>query len=442
MTWTNYLLRSALTFTVVLLSSVCFGQEEAAVVQEGSAYVARLEKILPVSKGGTLTVDTELGPISVKAWDRDDVQVIIEKRADVFTEAEASALIEDYQIFVQTENGSVNIEAQSKSGRSLNSLRIIHRFSVPVVYNVDLKTEAGKISVSDLEGNVKALTSGGAIHVGQITNGSVDITTAGGGLGIAGIQNGNGTGKTSGGGIKVGDVTGNLSVNTSGGRITLGKIGGTLSAETAGGSIKIAQTGIEAVALTSGGSIKIGKADGSVKVRTAGGSISIGPSEGLVKASTAGGSINIASSGGDVEATTSGGNIKVNGSAGSLKANTRGGNIHIRGARGAIEAVTSGGGIDAELVESGESVDTHCNLETRGGNITIRLPENLSATLDAELEIRRKVSRDYQIYSDFPLKIDGAGSRLITATGKINGGGDLIKLNTTNGDIRIRKLEK
>jgi hypothetical protein len=58
------------------------------------------------------------------------------------------------------------------------------------------------------------------------------------------------------------------------------------------------------------------------------------------------------------------------------------------------------------------------------------------------LEIRRKVSRDYQIYSDFPLKIDGAGSRLITATGKINGGGDLIKLNTTNGDIRIRKLEK
>ena len=442
MTWINCLLGSALAFTVVLPSSVCFGQEEAAVVQEGSAYVARFEKILPVSKGGTLTVDTELGPITVESWDRADVQVIIEKRADVFTESEARALIDDYQIFVQSENGSVNIEAQSKSGRSLNSLRIIHRFSVPGVYNVDLTTEAGKISVSDLEGNVKSRTSGGAIHVGKITNGSVDIRTAGGGLRIAGIQNGNGTGQTAGGGIKVGDVTGDLSVKTSGGGITLGTIGGTLSAETAGGRIKIAQTGMEAVAHTSGGSIKIGKADGSVEVKTAGGRISIGPSKGHVTATTAGGSISIASSEGNVEATTSGGSIKVNGSAGSLKANTSGGNIRIRGARGAIEAVTSGGGIDAELVESTKSVDTHCNLETRGGNITIHLPENLSATIDAELEIRRKVSRDYQIYSDFPLKIDGSGSRLITATGKINGGGDRIKLNTTNGDIRIRKLDK
>ena len=51
---------------------------------------------------------------------------------------------------------------------------------------------------------------------------------------------------------------------------------------------------------------------------------------------------------------------------------------------------------------------------------------------------RERPRRKYRITSDFPLDID-SGSRRITAQGKLNGGGDLIRLRTTNGDIEIRK---
>jgi len=118
---------------------------------------------------------------------------------------------------------------------------------------------------------------------------------------------------------------------------------------------------------------------------------------------------------------------------------TLGGNIHIRNARGAIEAQISGGGIDAQLIKHKGKRDTRCKLQSLGGNITIHLPEDLPANIEAELEIRREVSREYQIYTDFPIEISGTGTRIITASGKINGGGDPIHLNTINREIRIKK---
>ena len=48
---------------------------------------------------------------------------------------------------------------------------------------------------------------------------------------------------------------------------------------------------------------------------------------------------------------------------------------------------------------------------------------------------------DYQIHSDFPLSIKDEDRNSITAKGDINGGGDSIQLNTTDGDIYIKKLK-
>ena len=61
--------------------------------------------------------------------------------------------------------------------------------------------------------------------------------------------------------------------------------------------------------------------------------------------------------------------------------------------------------------------------------------------VSAGLKISWRADRDYQIYSDFPLSIEGEGSDRITAKGEINGGGDIIDIRTTNGDIYIKKLK-
>lgn len=248
------------------------------------------------------------------AWDRDEVRILVEKWADVLTEAEARAAFADLQVFIQPSGKDVSVRADSKSDRRFKSLDLKVRLTVPRPYHANVSTAGGGIAVGNLEGNVTA--------------------------------------------------------------------------------------------------------------KTAGGSIKIGPSEGEIVASTAGGS------------------IRVEGSGGPVKVETSGGSIRIAAARGYIEAATSGGSIDAELIVSDKATDTHCTLETSGGDVTIRLPAGLAATVSADLTIKRRVSRDYRIYFDFPLTIKGEGTDRITAQGEINGGGGLIRLTTVNGDIHIKKLEK
>ena len=417
-------------------------REKGEFGRENGAHVERIDREIKAGKGGTLTLATDRGGITVDVWDRDVVRVVVLKKAEVFTEGEAKAIFEDFELQIDREGKDVRVRARSLSDRRMRSMKVTFALTVPSVYHVDLRTEGGSIKVGDLEGNVKARTAGGSIEVGHIRNGSVDIQTSGGGLTILGIQNGDGKARTSGGSIRVGRVSGNLDVSTSGGKISIEYAGGEVKAETAGGGITVGESGRDLLAKTAGGSIKVGKAGGEVDVSTAGGSIKIGPSTGKVRARTAGGSIKTEQSQAEVDAETSGGSIRVEGSGGPVKVPTAGGSIRVVGARGYIEAETAGGSIDAELVVSDRDIDTHCRLETAGGDITLRLPGDLAATVDARLEISKRAKEDYRIYSGFPLTIEGQGTDRITAHGEINGGGDPISLSTRDGDIRIQKLEK
>jgi DUF4097 and DUF4098 domain-containing protein YvlB len=160
-----------------------------------------------------------------------------------------------------------------------------------------------------------------------------------------------------------------------------------------------------------------------------------------VKAETSGGSIKIEGSKGKVDLDTAGGSIYVGSSEGPVIADTAGGNIKILQARGYIEADTAGGSIEAEMIETNNKLDTHVYLDTAGGSITVYLPKTFAASISAELEITRSAKRDYRIYSDFPLTIKGEKSDMVTANGDINGGGDKVTLETTNGDIYIKMLK-
>lgn len=392
--------------------------------QETGGYTERVEKVLKTDRGKTLYAISDLGSIKVDAWDRDEVRVVVEKRADVFTESEAKALFADLQTLIRPENRGVYVRVASQSGRQPRSLNVRIQLTVPNWYHVDLQTGGGGIEIGDLEGDVKAHTSGGGIQVGHIKNGSVDIETSGGGLTIMSVWEGDARVKTSGGGINVGQVSGNLDAQTSGGGITIQSAGKNVSARTAGGGIRVGASG------------------GDLRAETAGGGITIGPTSGEVVAKTAGGGISIGHTHSAVTAETAGGGIRVDGSGGPVRVSTSGGSIKITEAGGYIEATTAGGSIEAELVVADKKVDTHCTLETAGGDITLSLPEGLSATINAELRIERRVGRDYRIYSDFPLVIKGDDPKRIVGFGDLNGGGYPIRLSTVNGDIYIKKLAK
>jgi len=173
---------------------------------------------------------------------------------------------------------------------------------------------------------------------------------------------------------------------------------------------------------------------------TSGGTIRAAWAEGAITADTSGGNIFLAGSDTRVEADTSGGNIEIEASNGPVVADTSGGRIIIRRAVGPIEADTSGGSIDAELFNVSGNGDASVSLHTAGGDITMRIPSDLGASIVAELNLSRRGFGRYQIYTDFPLSIQEEDD-IIIGRGDINGGGDRIRLRTTNSDINIISVE-
>jgi len=161
--------------------------------------------------------------------------------------------------------------------------------------------------------------------------------------------------------------------------------------------------------------------------------------------STAGGDVRVGKVSGSAYLRTAGGDVKLQGASGTVEAKTAGGDIDLKNISGSIEASTAGGNVSAELNPSGKG-ESH--LKTAGGDIRLTLPENAKASIEATIRIRdndgwgsSKRKSKYEVRSDFPATTyDKDGDRdEINAKYLLNGGGEIIILETVNGYIDIKK---
>lgn len=84
-------------------------------------------------------------------------------------------------------------------------------------------------------------------------------------------------------------------------------------------------------------------------------------------------------------------------------------------------------------------VNGNIDLDTSGGDITLRVPSNFQASIRANVDVSRGSRGDYRIYTDFPLTIQDDDGDII-GRGDINGGGDSVSLQTNNSDITIESV--
>lgn len=180
---------------------------------------------------------------------------------------------------------------------------------------------------------------------------------------------------------------------------------------------------------TKGGNIAVADLAGRAKVSTSGGNLSFGEISGTVDAKTSGGNVSVRGSSGNVDVRTSGGNIDLGRIGGTVNVKTSGGNITVEEVNGELQASTSGGQISARMTRQPEGP---CRLETSGGGITLMLADNIRADLDAKTSAGR-------VTSDFDVLVRGE-IRKDRLSGKINGGGPALILDTSAGDIRIKRL--
>ncbi len=182
-------------------------------------------------------------------------------------------------------------------------------------------------------------------------------------------------------------------------------------------------------ATTSGGNMSVRGLDGSVRLETSGGNMSINAVEGDVTLNTSGGNIEAKEVKGSLKGETSGGNVRADNVLGDVNVQTSGGEISLTSIDGSVHAETSGGGIMLKLNGENKGIDVHSS----GGDINIFVNESIAANLEASTSGGR-------VRCELPITVKGDMSDE-ELRGKINGGGNVIRAETSGGDVRIKNLK-
>jgi hypothetical protein len=131
----------------------------------------------------------------------------------------------------------------------------------------------------------------------------------------------------------------------------------------------------------------------------------------------------------DLAMESTNGGIRVQDVQGRLEATTTNGGISLDGVSGDVRGRTTNGGLDVRVARAGWT-GAGLDLRTTNGGIDLRLPDGVSARLEAE-------TVNGGISTDFPITVQGRIGRRIEAD--LGGGGPPIRLSTTNGRVSIRR---
>jgi hypothetical protein len=179
---------------------------------------------------------------------------------------------------------------------------------------------------------------------------------------------------------------------------------------------------------TSGGDIRVGDLDGKAYARTSGGNVELGKITGDVDAGTSGGNVRLKEGLATVKLNTSGGNVSVDRAIGETELDTSGGDITIGSVENTLQASTSGGNVTAGIVGA---LKGDCSLDTSGGNVRAKVSQDAAFNLDASTS-----GGDVKA-EGLTITIEKGGVGRSRLAGKVNGGGPLLKMRSSGGDIIV-----
>lgn len=352
---------------------------------------SELKKEFSSKPGNNLKLDLKTGAsIEIESWDKNTVylQVKFLKNSD-----------ENINVsFEETENG-IEVFSKYKNPKNMDgSIQVT--VQVPRKQDLDISTMGGHVKIDGVDGNIEGSTMGGHLDFANL-KGNINFKTMGGQIDLRDSDL-DGKVKTMGGRVKVTNVTGDIDASSMGGNVIQSNVKGR-SGKSIGKEVNIS---------TMGGEITIDEAPNGAKLKTMGG------------------------------------NIEINKAGQFAEVETMGGNIIIKEIDGWVKAKTMGGDIDikstADLSQSGNDI----TLTSMRGDITLIIPQNASVKLELESAYTKKFRGSKpEIDTPFKLQIEeskewdnsnGSPRKYISASGNFNGGKNLIKIKTINGDIKIK----
>ena len=384
----------------LLVLSPLLKAQETKIYREGAGWTREINGTLPAARNLRIRVD--IGSVRIEGGSQQQgISYSIRNRAHTSSEEDARRQFDLYKISASVKADTAWVVGECHGTDS-------HKFSGEFVIKVPrdlaavIETEGGNVVATGFTGRLDTESGGGSIRLDDL-GGAVNA-------------------ETGGGNIDVGNVGGDVKLQTGGGSIRVASAKGKISAETGGGSVVIV-SGLQGAVLESGGgNIQVQRCDGNVKATTGGGSIDLGDLGGPVEIATGGGSIRLASAKGLVRAETGSGSIELGGVP-------------------SAHAETGSGGIVAKFTSS-SGVRSDSMLQTAVGDITVYLSPSMNISIQASID----VSNGHSIRSDFPeirVSTEGGewGPKSVSAAGALNGGGPVLKIRTSSGNIVLRRAD-
>ncbi|MFC1481462.1 hypothetical protein ACFL6E_04355 [Candidatus Neomarinimicrobiota bacterium] len=348
----------------------------------------REKETFKVKPGQTLDVQMESGgSLTITSWNKEEVEVIFRQRR---------GSLDDYKIDVSETSDGLRITTDTKGFWGDHDGTVDAYVKVPTKFNLDFYSSGGDLKMDGVEGEFDGKTMGGDLDLVRVA-------------GLADL-------KTMGGDITIRDATLDGRVHTMGGDVDIKNVSGTLKSTSMGGDVRYDNTGT-------------------------------GKSSKPIEMSTMGGDIDLANAPHGAEVKTMGGDISIESARKYIVAKTMGGNIEIREIDGKIKATTMGGDVDVRVVGT-DDADRSVDLVSKGGNVVLTVPADLSMDIDITLAYTKRGWDDYAIESDFDLDIErtdkwnysrGSGRKFIYGKAKFGSGKNKIRIETTNGRIYLKK---
>ena len=166
---------------------------------------------------------------------------------------------------------------------------------------------------------------------------------------------------------------------------------------------------------------------GRLSVRSGDGRITCEPLEGDIRLETGDGSIRVNGLKGRISLSSGDGRVVGEDLDGDVTARSGDGRIRLEGRFDRLEARTADGSV-AVTAAAGSQAQAAWNLETQDGSVSLLLPRDFAALLDARMG-------DGRILVNLPIRVPANTRR--TLTGQLNGGSVPLRLRTSDGTITL-----
>lgn len=188
------------------------------------------------------------------------------------------------------------------------------------------------------------------------------------------------------------------------------------------------------------GKIGLSAVDGATTASEVSGEVSISAVDGDIRAFKVSGTTEISLVDGDLFLESSSGRLSVHSIDGEIRVKDFQGDLesksgdadqYLEGVFQSVNARSSDGDLEIRA-RSGSAVQNDWNISTSDGDLQLFLPTAFPANLEVK-------TGDGKINTSFPIEVSGRISER-SVTGKISGGGNLLAIQTRDGDLTISQI--